>query len=48
MFKNRDYSRTENDDWTLNIQPLLRDGKEAIPQYFEGKLVGWTIQSRYE
>jgi hypothetical protein len=48
IFKNRDYSRTENDDWTLNIQPLLRGGKEAVPQYFEGKLVGWKIQNRYE
>jgi hypothetical protein len=48
MFKNRDYSRTENDDWILNIQPLLRDNKEAIPQYFDGKLIGWKIQYRYE
>lgn len=48
MFINRAWNRTENDDFTLNIQPQLQNNKEAVPQYYEGKIVGWIIQNCYE
>lgn len=48
MFINRDYRRTENDDWILNIQPRLTEFNEAIPVHHQGKLIGWKIQTRYE
>lgn len=48
MFINRDWNRTEHDDFILNIEPQLRDNKEAVPQFWENKIVGWIIQYRYE
>lgn len=58
MFVNRDWKRTEGDDFALNVQPLLRDGKEAIPQYADQPkigsstlppvVVGWKIVNQYE
>lgn len=48
MFLQRDYTRTENDDFILNVAPNLRNNKEAVPQYFDNVLVGWKIQYKYE
>jgi len=50
MFINRDYSRTEHDDWILHIQPLLANTKESVEVYHptDHCIVGWTIQNRYE
>ena len=47
-FINRDWTRTEHDDFRLNIEPSLCIGVEAIPQYVDGKLVGWVIQPQWE
>jgi N-methylhydantoinase B/oxoprolinase/acetone carboxylase alpha subunit len=48
MFVNRDYSRTERDDFLLNVQPHLTDTTETVPVYKDGKIVGWDIKGRYE
>lgn len=57
MFIQRDFKRTEDDDFTLNVQPNLHEGNEAVPQwklppgcYIAGReeVVGWKIQPRYE
>lgn len=48
MFIQRDYTRTEHDDFVLNVEPKLRDGKEVVPVYAGGELVGWRIQWMYE
>jgi len=45
---NRDYNRTEHDDFVLNVQPLLTDTTETVPVYHDGAVVGWKIQFRYE
>jgi hypothetical protein len=44
----RDTSRTESDDWLLNVQPRLGPYTEALPVTQQGVVVGWKIQSRYE
>ena len=51
MFINRTYERTEQDDYTLNIQPILdRGNKESVPIFHptEKYIVGWKIQNLYE
>lgn len=48
MFINRDYNRTEHDDFVLNIQSRLTNENEAYPIYSNGQLIGWKIQSRFE
>ena len=49
MFIQRDYKRTENDDFQLNVQHHLNERNEAVPQLLDsGDVVGWKIQSRYE
>ena len=49
MFINRDWSRTEQDDYVLNIESKLNSTNEAVPQYSEdGTLMGWKIQTRFE
>ncbi len=48
MFVNRDFNRTEHDDWVLNIKPKLSEFSEAVPIQHEGKLIGWKVQTRYE
>jgi hypothetical protein len=48
FFKNRDYSLTEEADYTLNIRPLEGSTGESVPAYIDGVLVGWFIQPRYE
>lgn len=51
MFINRNYSRTESDDFKLNVADKIKEnGLEAVPVHNpgDGQLVGWKIQSRYE
>lgn len=48
MFVNRDWNRTEDDDWKHNIQPRLSQYSESVPVHNEGKIVGWKIQNRFE
>lgn len=54
IFKNRDYTRTENDDYKLNIEPHLNSTaynskKESIEIYDDkGNVIGWKIQDYYE
>jgi hypothetical protein len=51
MFINRNWTRTENDDFILNIQDRIQNSnKEALPIYDNetGKLMGWKIQTKYE
>lgn len=50
----RDYSRTESDDFKLNIEPRLNPYNEAlpleVPDYEETDrlvLVGWRLQAKY-
>lgn len=48
-FINRTWSRTEHDDFVLNVQPQLGDYDEAMPAYGDnGQMLGWFIQRRYE
>lgn len=48
MFIQRDFKRIEEDDFKLNVLPKLNDTNEAVAQYYDGKIVGWKIQRRYE
>ncbi len=49
-FINRDYSRTQHDDFVLRVSPVLERNSllEALEVYADGVLVGWKIQNRYE
>lgn len=47
-FINRDWTKTEHDDWLLNVQPLLTENTESVPIYHDSQLVGWKIQMRFE
>lgn len=49
MFVNRDYNRTEHDDFQLNIAGKLDRTTEAVPIYMpQGTcIVGWNIQQRF-
>lgn len=44
----RDYSRTEHDDFVLNVQPLLSKTTETMPIYANGVVAAWKVQFRYE
>ena len=52
MFIKRDYSRTEEDDYKLNVEPRLDDNNEAITYWdLSGsigfyKILGWKIAPR--
>ena len=49
MFIIRDFSRTEHDDFLLNVEDHIRDQKEAITIYNQwGNIIGWKIQDMYE
>lgn len=52
MFIQRRYDRPEEDDFKLNVESLLRDSEEAVPQYVhvngQQSLVGWKVQKQYE
>lgn len=45
---NRDWSRTEHDDYVLNVEPRLSPYSEAAPVIVDGAVVAWKIQARYE
>ena len=47
-FINRDYNRTEHDDYALNVEHKLDATHDAVPAYYDGAIVGWHIQARYE
>ena len=48
MFINRDYTRTEHDDYVLHVEDKLNELNESVEVYIEDMLVGWVIQLRYE
>lgn len=48
QFISRDFSRTEHDDYILNVQPLEGTINESLPIYDNGEFIGWLIQPRYE
>ena len=49
LFIQRDWDRTESDDWQLNVQPRLNNSTESLEIRDEnGELFGWRIQSRGE
>ena len=48
MFINRSYNRTENDDFNLNVLPLLGNHSEAVPFYHDGYVIGWKIKVMYQ
>lgn len=53
MFINRDWNRTEYDDFTIYIEPRL-DKDIAIPKYgnnggcLEKVIVGWIIKPKFD
>jgi hypothetical protein len=53
MFIQRNWERTEHDDYVLNVEPRLKDStNEAVPIYqvslSERVILGWHIQRQYE
>lgn len=46
MFIQRRYDRSEEDDFKLNVESLLRNSEEAVPQYVhvngQQSLVGYN------
>lgn len=45
----RDNTRTEHDDFMLNVAPYMTDDDEAIPVCdISGTLLGWKIAPKYE
>ena len=34
MFIPRTFNRTEDDDFKLNVQPMLNENNEALPLYY--------------
>lgn len=48
-FINRDWRRTEHDDFVLNVEPILSPTIWATPHYgSNGELLGWQIKGAYE
>jgi len=48
MFINRDYKRTEQDDFKINVSSLLSNYVWATElRCREGKLLGWIVQDAY-
>ena len=48
MFINRNWTRTEHDDFVLNIQSKLSDSIWATPIHIHGTLMGWELMGAYE
>lgn len=44
----RDFNRTEQDDFHMNVENLLSNTVEAVVLYVDGNIVGWKIQLYYE
>lgn len=49
-FINRNYSRTEHDDYMLNVQPYIGEQEESMEIWCSGMsyIVGWKIQPQFE
>ena len=49
MLVKRDTTRTEHDDWVLNVQSLMgeHDGSVALRDE-DGNIVAWKIDPAYE
>ena len=47
-FINRDFNRTEDDDWKLNVQPKLSFKLWSLGTYVKGVLIGWHLIGAYE
>jgi len=49
MFIQRNYERTKHDDFVLNVENHLKDGRVATEQYdSSGEVVGWRVHFMYE
>lgn len=48
MFINRNYRRTEADDYKLNVEKYLQEHKESLEVFHEDKLIGWKIIDQYD
>jgi hypothetical protein len=53
MYINRNWKRSESDDFKLNVQDHIKENTEAVPVYAtddngDHYLCGWRIQLRYE
>lgn len=48
MIINRDWTRTEHDDFLLNVEPRMTETTETVPVYNDGQVVGWKMQGHYE
>lgn len=48
-FIQRNYQRTEKDDYILNVQSILdrSETKESLAIYYEDNIVGWEIIIKY-
>lgn len=44
----RDLTRTEHDDYILNVDPYLHEYNESVPIMWKDKIVAWKIIQRYE
>ena len=44
----RDFTRTEKDDFVLNVQSRLDSTHDALEIFHAGILLGWKIISRFE
>ena len=50
-FVQRDYTRTEKDDWMLNVQPKLSEYTYSVPVYSGDEkttMLGWELTTKYE
>jgi len=48
-FIQRDWDRSESDDWQINVQPKLNNSLKSLEIRDEnGELFGWRIQGRGE
>jgi hypothetical protein len=48
MLIHRDFARTKEDDFTLNVAPRLHAQNEALEIWSENRLVAWKIKPRHE
>lgn len=48
-FIQRDFQRSESDDFKVRVSPLIGKWDGAVPQHSNsGELVGWIIKPLYE
>lgn len=53
MVIQRNWDRTEKDDYELNVKPLIGKNEESVPLYkymehSSNVIIAWKIQSKYE